>query len=112
MGSDPRELVREFFAAWTDHDPERVASFFTEDGVYHNVPMEQVQGREAIRDLVASWLEQMGEIDFRFDHLMIEGDLIVMERADLLLGADGTTREIYTSGSTLRTRCTRRYGTG
>ena len=62
MGSDPRELVREFFAAWTDHDPERVASFFTEDGVYHNVPMEQVQGREAVRDLVASWLEQMGEI--------------------------------------------------
>jgi len=98
MGSDPRELVREFFAAWTDHDPERVASFFTEDGVYHNVPMERVQGREAIRDLVASWLAQMGEIDFRFDHLVIQGDLIVMERADLLPGDDGATRELGVMG--------------
>ena len=43
-------------------DVDRIVDFFAEDGVYHNVPMERVQGREAIRDLVASWLAQMGEI--------------------------------------------------
>ena len=95
---DTTTMLRAFCDAVERRDGKRFADLFTEDGVYHNVPMEQVQGREAIRDLVASWLEQMGEIDFRFDHLMIEGDLIVMERADLLLGAGGTTRELGVMG--------------
>ena len=98
MGIDARQLVQEFFAAWRDHDPEKVASFFTEDGVYHNIPMERVQGRAAIRDLVASWLAQMGDLDFRFDHLLIDGDVVVMERADLLPGPDGTERELGVMG--------------
>jgi limonene-1,2-epoxide hydrolase len=98
MGTDPRELVREFFAAWSAHDPARVADFFTEDGVYHNIPMESVQGREAIRELVAGWLSQMGDVDFRFENLLIEGDIIMMERFDLIPGPDGVVRELGVMG--------------
>ena len=98
MGSDPRELVREFFAAWTDHDAAKVASFFTEDGVYHNIPMERVQGRAAIEALVEGWLAQMGSVEFRFDKLIVDGDTIVMERADLLPGPDGSVRELGVMG--------------
>lgn len=98
MGSDPRDLVREFFAAWTDHDPAKVASFFTEDGVYHNIPMEKVQGREAIEALVSGWLAQMGAVEFRFDRLIVDGDTIVMERADLVEGPAGEPRELAVMG--------------
>jgi len=42
------ELVTEFCKLWSSPNPEELAGYFTEDAVYHNIPMDPVQGREAI----------------------------------------------------------------
>jgi hypothetical protein len=39
--------VTEFCKLWTSPDPEQLAGYFTEEAIYHNIPMDPVQGREA-----------------------------------------------------------------
>ncbi|MBW2424081.1 MAG: nuclear transport factor 2 family protein, partial [Deltaproteobacteria bacterium] len=40
------KVIRAFIGAWSRLDPEELASYFTQDGVYHNMPAAPVQGRE------------------------------------------------------------------
>ena len=53
----PIEVVRRFCAAWSDNlaTPE-LAAFFTDDAVYHNIPLAPVTGREAIANTIASFI--------------------------------------------------------
>jgi len=45
----PIEVVRRFCAAWADNiGAAELAAFFTDDAVYHNIPLAPVTGREAI----------------------------------------------------------------
>ena len=37
------DLIEEFCRAWSRLDPTELASYFTEDGIYHNMPAEPVQ---------------------------------------------------------------------
>jgi len=87
--AEAHQLVQDFFSAWVKRDPDLVASFFTEDGVYHNIPQERTQGREAIRDLVAIWMEALEGMEFRFQRVMVEGNSIAFERFDVVPGGSG-----------------------
>ncbi|MCQ4122075.1 nuclear transport factor 2 family protein [Rhodococcus tibetensis] len=61
----PDELVTRFCAEWSDPDPAAIAEYFTEDAVYHNIPMEPVSGRDAIREFVTGFVAAFGGIEFR-----------------------------------------------
>ncbi len=52
MTNDPAELVTEFCALWANPDLETILSYFTEDAVYHNIPMAPAEGLAAIRALL------------------------------------------------------------
>ena len=44
----PIEVVRRFCAAWSDNvGAAELAAFFTDDAVYHNIPLAPDTGREA-----------------------------------------------------------------
>jgi steroid delta-isomerase-like uncharacterized protein len=48
-----RRLVTELYDAWSLHQPERIDTIFTEDGLYEDVAGGQtVHGREAIKQLL------------------------------------------------------------
>jgi limonene-1,2-epoxide hydrolase len=84
------KLIEDFFDAWRALDADRVSEFFTEDAVYDNIPMDSVQGKDRIRATVAGWLARMPGIDFRFRHIVVSGDVVVMERRDIIPTAHGT----------------------
>src|SRR5882724_6719733 len=53
----PIEVVRRFCAAWSDNlGAAELAAFFTDDAVYHNIPLAPVTGREAITNNIASFI--------------------------------------------------------
>ena len=57
----PIEVVRRFCAAWSDNlGTVELAAFFTDDAVYHNIPQAPVTGREAIADLIDSFIRPGG----------------------------------------------------
>jgi limonene-1,2-epoxide hydrolase len=48
-------FIREFIAAWERRDTQFIVNAFTDDGVYHSVPLTPIAGKEAIRDFVAGF---------------------------------------------------------
>ena len=78
------DLVVEFCKLWASPNPEELASYFTEDAVYHNIPMAAVQGREAIKEFIAGFLAAFDGIDFQI-HRQVSNDTVVMnERTDVM----------------------------
>ncbi len=79
---DNERIVRNFIEAWSRLEPAEIASFFTEDGCYHNIPTEPVRGRDNveqfIRGFTASWTETVWEIR----SIGAVGDRVYAERVD------------------------------
>jgi limonene-1,2-epoxide hydrolase len=83
------ELVTEFCKLWASPDPDELAGYFTEDAVYHNIPMDPVQGRAAIRDFIAGFVAAFDCIDFNVHSQICDGTLVMNERTDVLRRKDG-----------------------
>jgi limonene-1,2-epoxide hydrolase len=76
------EIVREFIAAWTRLDPAELAAYFTEDGVYHNMPMQPVAGRANVENLIRGFTAGWSETRWEIRHLFAQGDVVFAERID------------------------------
>lgn len=84
----PIDLVRRFCAAWSDNlGPAELAAFFTDDAVYHNIPVAPVVGRQAIADTIASFIRPgppgIERIDFRVINIAAAGPIVMTERVDV-----------------------------
>jgi limonene-1,2-epoxide hydrolase len=79
---DNERIVREFIAAWPRMDAKELASWFTEDGVYHNIPMEPVAGRAAIEQLIAGFTGMMSGTQWDIVSIGCDGDRVYAERID------------------------------
>ena len=89
MKLSPDELVTEFCKKWLTADPDELAGYFTEDAVYHNIPMEPVQGREAIKQFIAGFTAGFDGIDFQVHRQISDGNVVMNERTDVMRRKDG-----------------------
>lgn len=80
--ADNGKLVTEFCRAWSRFDPDELAEYFTPDGVYHNIPMDPLVGREAIRTALAGMAKSLKDIEFEICRQVVQGDLVFNERID------------------------------
>jgi limonene-1,2-epoxide hydrolase len=85
------ELVTEFCKLWASPNPDELAAYFTEDAVYHNIPMAPVQGRQAIREFIAGFLAAFDGIDFNVHRQISDGTLVMNERTDVMRRKGGGT---------------------
>jgi len=84
--SENQEVVRAFIRAFNANDLERVMGFFTDDAVYHNIPVQPVQGTAAIRGVIQSFLGMASQVDWVVHHLAETQDGVVLtERTDRFL---------------------------
>jgi limonene-1,2-epoxide hydrolase len=83
------ELVREFFELWASPDTRELARFFTDDGIYHNMPMGPVQGPQAIEEFIAGFMAAFDGMDIEVLHLVSDGNLVMTERVDVMRRKDG-----------------------
>lgn len=76
-------LVRSFLAAVDANDLERILSFFAADAVYHNVPVQPVQGLAAIRAVLQGFLGLASRVEWVVHHLAeAPGGVVLTERSD------------------------------
>lgn len=87
--SDPDELVRSFCGLWSKPDPAELADYFTEDAVYHNIPMDPVTGRTEIAAFVEGFLADFDGIDFIIHRQVVAADVVMNERTDVMRRKDG-----------------------
>jgi limonene-1,2-epoxide hydrolase len=89
MTHSPDTVVTEFCALWSTPDIDQIVQWFTEDAVYHNIPMPAVQGHEAIREFIAGFVAAFDGIDFTVHRQIAKGDVVMNERTDVMRRKDG-----------------------
>jgi len=80
--NSPAGVVARFISAWPEGDAAALASFFTDDAVYHNIPMEPIVGREAIGATFAAFMGMAERIEFETLHTAVDGSIVMTERID------------------------------
>src|SRR5207248_1571833 len=83
-------LIRDFCEAWSRKDIDELLEYFTEDAVYHNIPVEPAKGHEAIRGVMMLFVPLSKEIRFEIRHLAEEGNTVLTERVDTFVMDGGT----------------------
>jgi limonene-1,2-epoxide hydrolase len=78
----PEDVVVEFCHAVTRRDAAVLAAYFTPDAVYHNIPVEPVQGREAIETTLRQFIDPASEARFDILALATTGSTVLTERID------------------------------
>jgi limonene-1,2-epoxide hydrolase len=86
--ADNIELIRRFCAAWERADIGELLSFFTDDAIYHNMPVQPVQGKDAIKGLIEQFMAPFERAEFEIKQIAATGDVVLTERVDRFFGAD------------------------
>ena len=67
------QLIPAYSEAWASHDPDRIAAYHAEDGIFqlHAGAAGPVTGRAAIRDAFAAFLTQFPDLAFAEQELLV-----------------------------------------
>ncbi|MFZ5835877.1 MAG: limonene-1,2-epoxide hydrolase family protein [Pseudomonadota bacterium] len=76
-------IVKDFIAAWEAQDLDKVMGFFTDDAIWHNIPMPVVKGVADIRKAIAGFITMGDKVEFEVMHIAESPSGAVMtERVD------------------------------
>lgn len=82
MSVENETIVRNFCAAFARRNIDELLGFFTADAVYHNIPVEPVQGRDAIRGTFEMFVAPAERIEFEILNTASVGNVVLNERVD------------------------------
>ena len=77
------QVVRDFCAAASTRDPDVLRGFFSDDVVYHNIPMEPAEGIEATMAVIDMFVGMCDALEFEIHHLASDGATVLTERTDI-----------------------------
>ncbi len=80
--SGNERIVRDFIDAWPRLDVAGIVAFFAEDGVYHNMMLEPVKGREALTGFIGGFVNGWSEVNWELVNIASAGNLVFAERVD------------------------------
>jgi limonene-1,2-epoxide hydrolase len=78
----PLEIVTQFCDQVAGGDAEKAAAFFSDDAIYHNIPLDPVNGRAAIRDTIGMFLGMADKVWFDTLNIVADGPVVMTERID------------------------------
>lgn len=78
---DPEAIVREFCAACEARNVERVLDYFTDDALYHNMPMDPVTGKDGIREVLNVFISAK-DVEIEVVQIASRGNVVFTERID------------------------------
>ena len=79
-----QQKVMNFIAAWEARDIDKILSMMTPDAFYHNIPMQPVQGREAIRGMLGAFLANATDVLWTVHHIAeSQAGVVLTEHTDV-----------------------------
>jgi limonene-1,2-epoxide hydrolase len=95
-----KDLVQEFCDRMVDRDAEALRPLLADDAVYQNTGMPASVGVDAI---IANLTGQFGAFpdsyEYRMQHIVADGDVVMTERLDMIGGPDGTLHGVPVMGT-------------
>ncbi|MBV9952744.1 MAG: nuclear transport factor 2 family protein [Acidimicrobiia bacterium] len=83
------DVVRRFCDAWGKEDVATIVGFFTDDAVYHNIPIAPVTGPEQIKATIEGFSAGVESIEFQVDAIAANGPMVLTERVDIFVFPNG-----------------------
>jgi limonene-1,2-epoxide hydrolase len=81
--SERTAVVRRFVESFRTRDLDRIMLFFTDDCVYHNIPMDPVTGTSAIRAVLQGFMGMSTAVEFELLQIAEnEAGVVLNERVD------------------------------
>ena len=82
VSEDAERIVREFCDAFGKHDAEALRPFFTDDDVYHNIPMDPAVGIDATIAFIVGFFAMSEGMVIETTHLAVRDNVVLTERID------------------------------
>jgi limonene-1,2-epoxide hydrolase len=82
VSEDAERIVREFCDAFGKHDAEALRPFFTDDVVYHNIPMDPAVGIDATIAFIVGFFAMSEGMVIETTHLAVRDNVVLTERID------------------------------
>jgi limonene-1,2-epoxide hydrolase len=79
---DAERVVRDLCDAFAKHDAEALRAFFTDDVVYHNIPMEPAVGIDATIAFIEGFFAMCDSMTIETIHLAVRDNVVLTERVD------------------------------
>ena len=95
---DANEIVTRFCASFEQGNPEETFQYLDADCRYHNIPLEPVEGLEAIGKTFEGFGQIMKSIRFEVLHQVASGDIVMNERVDHFVLNDDRTASLPVTG--------------
>jgi limonene-1,2-epoxide hydrolase len=76
------QVIEDFVAAFNRKDVDAIMGFFAENPIYHNMPMDPVQGEAQVRGLITGFIGPAEELDWEILNIAQSGDTVLAERSD------------------------------
>ena len=84
--SDAIDLIQRFcdeFGKGTSVDD--IVDYFTDDAIYHNIPVDPAVGKDAIKATFAMFTTGVERIEFKMLNISGSGDVVMTERVDVFV---------------------------
>jgi limonene-1,2-epoxide hydrolase len=85
---DAERIVRDLCDAFAKHDAEALRPYFTDDVVYHNIPMDPNVGIDATIGFIDGFFAMCDSMTIETTHLAVRDDVVLTERIDTFVVGD------------------------
>jgi limonene-1,2-epoxide hydrolase len=85
---DAERVVRDMCDTFAKHDAEALRPFFTEDVVYHNIPMDPAVGLDATIAFIDGFFAMCQGLVIETTHLAVRDSVVLTERIDTFTVGD------------------------
>jgi limonene-1,2-epoxide hydrolase len=94
----PQETVEAFIGHWNVYDLDALTALCAEDMVWHNIPMEPIAGKAAIRAATQGFMGDIAGCDWVIHAIAAAGNSVLTERTDGFTFKDGRRAVIRVMG--------------
>jgi limonene-1,2-epoxide hydrolase len=88
--TDPTSVVQSFCDAWSAGDLDALIEYFTDDAVYHNIPLDPVTGKDTIKTTISGFTAGVDKVEFRVHNIATKGNVVMTERTDAFFAGPKT----------------------
>lgn len=95
----PQETVTAFIGHWNSGDMEAMYALCAEDIVWHNIPMEPIAGKVAMRAAVVGFMAGVEACEWTTHAIAANGNTVLTERTDAFRLTGGKRAAIRVMGT-------------
>jgi limonene-1,2-epoxide hydrolase len=95
----PQQTVEAFIGHWNDYDLDAILALCAEGMVWHNIPMEPVIGKPAIRAATEGFMADIATCEWITHAIAANGNRVLTERTDGFTFKDGRKAAIRVMGT-------------